>query len=40
MGSGTTAIACENTGRKWVGIEQDEEYINIILDRLEKNKNG
>lgn len=36
LGSGTTAIACENTDRRWIGIEQDEGYINIIRDRLEK----
>ena len=42
-GSGTTAIACENTGRHWVCIEQSEEYANKALERIEnhvgENKN-
>lgn len=33
-GSGTTAIACENTGRKWGCIEQDADYAAKALDRV------
>ena len=33
-GSGTTAIAAENTGRKWVCIEQLEEYANKAVERI------
>jgi len=33
-GSGTTAIACENTNRKWVCIEQLEEYANKAIERI------
>ena len=33
-GSGTTAIAAENCGRKWVCIEQLEEYANKAVDRI------
>ena len=33
-GSGTTAIACLNTNRKFIGIELDEEYFNIATDRI------
>jgi DNA modification methylase len=33
-GSGTTAIACENTNRKWVCIEQDETYANKAVERI------
>ena len=33
-GSGTTAIAAENTGRKWVCIEQSEEYANKAVERI------
>lgn len=35
-GSGTTAMACKETNRKWIMIEKDENYINIINKRLEK----
>ena len=34
-GSGTTAIACENTDREWVCIEQLEEYANKAVKRIE-----
>jgi site-specific DNA-methyltransferase (adenine-specific) len=33
-GSGTTAIACENTGRHWVCIEQDAEYSRKAIERI------
>lgn len=33
-GSGTTAIACINTNRNYICIEQDEEYYNLSLDRI------
>lgn len=36
LGSGSTAIACEHLGRKCIGIEIDEEYVSIVLRRLEK----
>jgi site-specific DNA-methyltransferase (adenine-specific) len=34
IGSGTTAIAAINTGRQWIGIEQDEKYFEIARDRI------
>lgn len=34
MGSGTTGVACVNTGRKFIGIEKDEEYFPIARDRI------
>jgi len=34
LGSGTTAMACKNTGRKWVGIEKEEEYYKIAQARI------
>ena len=34
MGSGTTGVACVNTGRKFIGIEMDERYFNVAKDRL------
>ncbi len=34
IGSGTTAVACVNTNRKFIGIEQDEKYIEIAKKRV------
>jgi site-specific DNA-methyltransferase (adenine-specific) len=34
MGSGTTALACENLGRKWIGCESSEEYAKMTQTRL------
>lgn len=34
MGSGTTGVACKNLGRKFVGIEMDENYYNIAKKRI------
>jgi site-specific DNA-methyltransferase (adenine-specific) len=34
MGSGTTAVACINTNRNYIGIEIDPTYHKISLDRL------
>ena len=36
MGSGTTGVACGNTGRRFIGIERDPAYFQIALDRIEK----
>jgi site-specific DNA-methyltransferase (adenine-specific) len=33
LGSGTTALACKNTGRKCFGTELNKEYYEICLDR-------
>ena len=35
MGSGSTGIACINSGRDFIGIELDEEYYNIAKTRIE-----
>lgn len=34
MGSGTTGVACCNLGRKFIGIEMDDNYFNIAKDRI------
>lgn len=34
MGSGTTAIACLKTGRKFIGFENDKEYFKKSLKRI------
>lgn len=39
-GSGTTGVACQNLNRKYILIEKEEEYINVIKDRLEELKGG
>ena len=36
MGSFTTAIACLNTKRSFIGIELDEHYFKVGKERLEK----
>jgi len=35
-GSGTTAIACINTDRKYILIEKKEKYIEVIENRIKK----
>jgi len=36
MGSGTTGVACVNTGRKFIGIEIEQEYFDIAVRRIEE----
>jgi DNA modification methylase len=36
MGSGTTGVACVNTGRNFIGIELDEKYFQTAADRIAK----
>lgn len=38
MGSGTIGVACINTNRNFIGIEKDEKYFNIAVDRINKTK--
>ncbi|MFZ9893488.1 MAG: DNA-methyltransferase [Candidatus Nanopelagicaceae bacterium] len=40
MGSGTTGVACANTGRQFIGIEMDSEYFQIAKARIEGAKAG
>lgn len=35
MGSGTTGVACVNTGRRFIGIERDENYCQIAQTRIQ-----
>ena len=34
MGSGSTGVACKNTNRSFIGIEQDDNYFNIAKERI------
>ena len=34
MGSGTTGVACVNTGRRFIGIEMDEGYFATAMQRI------
>ena len=36
MGSGSTGVACQNTRRKFIGIELDDKYFEIAKNRIEK----
>ena len=35
MGSGTTGVACLNTGRRFIGIEKKQKYFDIACRRIE-----
>jgi len=35
MGSGSTGVACVNTKRSFIGIEQDDKYYAIAQDRID-----
>lgn len=34
MGSGSTGVACMNTGRNFIGMEQDAHYCRIATERI------
>ena len=36
MGSGTTAVACIRTKRKFIGFELQKEYFDIANERIKK----
>ena len=35
LGSGATALACKKTGRSFIGIELNPEYVKIAEKRIE-----
>ena len=39
LGSGTTAVACLNTSRHYIGIEKDDEYFKIAVNRVRNRQN-
>jgi site-specific DNA-methyltransferase (adenine-specific) len=36
IGSGTTAVACINTNRNFIGIEQEQKYVDIANERIKE----
>ena len=36
MGSGTTGVACIKTNRQFIGIEKNEEFFNMAVERITK----
>jgi len=38
MGSGSTMVACQNTNRNGIGIEQDSKYFKIAKQRIKENE--
>ena len=38
MGSGSTGVACVNTNRNFIGIEQDDKYFEIAKQRIKQNE--
>ena len=38
MGSGTTGVACVNTGRKFIGIEIDPDYFAVAEKRIKESQ--
>lgn len=36
MGSGSTGVACINTGRDFIGIEKDEHYFEVAKQRIQE----
>ncbi len=38
MGAGSTAIAAMRTGRNYIGIENDENYLNISQERIDEER--
>lgn len=39
MGSGTTAVACINTNRNYIGFELDKKYYDLATERINKSNN-
>jgi len=38
MSSGTTAVAADRLGRRWFGCDTNPEYVELALERLEKDR--
>ena len=40
MGIGSTAVACKQTNRDFIGIEIDEHYFDIAVKRIQETENN
>lgn len=40
MGSGTTGVACAQTGRRFIGIEIERQYFDIAVERIRAAQKG
>ena len=40
FGSGTTGVAAEKLGLRWIGIELNDEYVKIARKRLDMFRNN
>lgn len=40
MGSGSTGVACVQTGHGFIGIEKEKEYFEIAKKRISEHKKG
>ena len=38
IGSGSMAVACINTNRKYIGFELDKKYYDIAITRIKEHK--
>jgi adenine-specific DNA-methyltransferase len=38
LGSGSTAIACINLNRNYIGIEKEEKYVKLAIDRISQSQ--
>ena len=36
IGSGSTAVACKQTGRRFIGFEINKDYYKLSIERLKK----
>jgi len=37
IGSGTSAVAAQDLGRRWIGIEKETKYVEIAMERIKNN---
>ena len=40
MGSGSTGVACVQTGHRFIGIEKEKEYFDIAKNRISEHEKG